>query len=84
VRLVLVALRDALPPEGVPVRLRELARRLDADPAVVRALLEHAVARGWLPDLELRLDGTVCTPAACDPDPRSIACRACPVSGRHG
>jgi hypothetical protein len=79
---VLVALREALPADGAPVRLRELARRLDADPAVVRSLLEHAVARGWLPDLELRLDEVVCAPAVCEPDPRSVVCRGCPVSGR--
>jgi DNA-binding IclR family transcriptional regulator len=81
---VLVALREALPADGAPVRLRELARRLDADPAVVRSLLEHAVARGWLPDLELRLDEAGCATAACVPDLRSLVCRGCPVSGREG
>jgi hypothetical protein len=54
---VLLALRDALATaDGGAVRLSDLARRVDAEPAVVRAALAHAAARGWLPDVRLLPD----------------------------
>jgi hypothetical protein len=54
---VLLALRDALATaDGGAVRLTELARQVDAEPAVVRAALAHAAARGWLPDVRLLPD----------------------------
>jgi hypothetical protein len=78
---VLLALRDALgSADGGRVRLSVLARELDADPEVVRATLLHAIARGWLPAVELSdaVDG--CGPAACRPVATNAACRRCPLA----
>jgi hypothetical protein len=95
---VLLALREALATaDGGAVRLTDLARQVDADPAVVRAALAHAAARGWLPDVRLLPDppgrgGTAgggasgssamaCGAASCVPQAASVHCRRCPLAG---
>lgn len=80
---MLLALRDALDAaDGSTIRLSLLARELDADPEVVRQVMTHAVARGWLPDVELSVDDGAddCGLMACRPEPTSAACRRCPMS----
>lgn len=79
---MLLALRDALnAADGGTVRLTALARQLDADPEVVRQVVAHAVARGWLPRVELSVDADDCGLMACRPEPTNAACRRCPMSG---
>jgi hypothetical protein len=78
---MLLALRDALEAaDGGPLRLTALARDLDADPAVVRAVLVHATARGWLPAAEVTAEADGCGPAACRPVASNAACRRCPLA----
>ena len=90
---MLLALRDALAAaDGGTVRLADLARQVDAEPAVVRAALTHAVARGWLPAVRVlpdlppapagggaRVMG--CGAAGCAPAPTDPHCRRCPLAG---
>jgi hypothetical protein len=95
---VLLALREALATaDGGAVRLTDLARQVDADPAVVRAALAHAAARGWLPDVRLlpdppgrggpagggapRPSAMACGAASCVPQAASVHCRRCPLAG---
>lgn len=77
---MLLALRDHLAAaDGAPIRLRELARALDADPAVVRSVLAHATARGWLPEVAVT-DTDGCGTPGCEPTPTSVLCRGCPLA----
>jgi hypothetical protein len=90
---VLLALRDALAAaDGGAIRLTDLARQVDAEPAVVHAALAHAAARGWLPDVRILADLTTstgpgaaaimgCGVAGCEPRPTNPHCRRCPLAG---
>jgi len=79
---MLLALREAvLATGGGTLRLTALAEELDADPAVVRSVLHHAVERGWLPTVRLVDDPAACGAAACRPVVSSAACRHCPMAG---
>jgi hypothetical protein len=89
---VLLALRDALAAaDGGTVRLADLARQLDAEPAVVRAAIVHAAARGWLPDVRVQgLPAATgpgaaaimgCGASGCEPQPTNPHCRRCPLAG---
>jgi hypothetical protein len=78
---MLLALREAvLATGGGTLRLTSLAEQLDADPAVVRSVLHHAVERGWLPTVQIVDDPANCGAAACRPEPTSTVCRHCPMA----
>jgi hypothetical protein len=77
---VLLAIRDALAADG-PISLDDLARRLDADPEVVRSVIAHARSRGWLDDVMVVADPVGCSAAGCRPHPSSSLCRRCPWAG---
>ena len=82
---MLLALREAvLAAEGGPLRLSELADDLDADPAVVRSMLAHAVGQGWLPDVPVRDIAAGCGATVCQPLPTRAVCRRCPMAGPPG
>jgi|AntRauTorcE11898_2_1112593.scaffolds.fasta_scaffold145019_2 hypothetical protein len=77
---MLLALRDALDAaEGGAVRLADLARTLEADPAVVRSVLTHAVGQGWLPNVEVIGGEDACGPHRCQPVAADPVCRRCPL-----
>jgi hypothetical protein len=87
---MLLALRAALAAaDDGTVRLTDLAQQVDADPAVVRAALTHAAARGWLPDVRITGEpteggagpGAGCGALGCRPEPAHAACRRCPLAG---
>lgn len=78
---MLLALRDAvLATDGGTLRLTSLAEQLDADPTVVRSVLDHAIGRGWLPNVRIVDDPAECGAAACRPEPTSVVCRHCPMA----
>ncbi len=77
---MLLALRDALEDrDGGAVRLMDLARTLDADPAVVRSVLAHAIGRGWLTEVELTGVEEACGTTQCRPVSADPLCRRCPL-----
>ncbi|MFO7960856.1 MAG: hypothetical protein R6U94_07920 [Nitriliruptoraceae bacterium] len=79
---MLLALREAvLASEGGTLRLTTLAEELDADPAVVRSVLHHALERGWLPTVRVVDDPAACGDTTCRPVVSSAACRRCPMAG---
>lgn len=78
---MLLALRDAIiEADGASLDLDDLARRFDADRAVVHAALVHAIDRGWLPGVELAALPAGCGTAGCTPEPTQSACRRCPLA----
>ena len=82
---MLLALHEAvLTAGGAPLLLSELADDLDADPDVVRSMLAHAVAQGWLPDVQLRDVAAGCGETVCQPLPTRAVCRRCPMAGPSG
>jgi hypothetical protein len=90
---MLLALRDALAAaDGGAIRLTDLARQVDAEPTVVRAVLAHGAARGWFPDVRVLTDAVpaatgeggatarTCGAASCVPAPANPHCRRCPMA----
>jgi hypothetical protein len=78
---MLLALRDAvLATDGGTLRLTSLAEQLDADPSVVRSVLDHAIERGWLPSVQVVDDPAECGASACRPAATSAVCRHCPMA----
>ncbi len=78
---MLLALRAAVAEaDGASLDLDGLARRVGADRAVVHAALVHAVARGWLTDIEVASLPAGCGTSGCTPEPTRAACRRCPLA----
>lgn len=73
----LLATLDAA--EGRPVRLAELADRLDADPRAVAAILDHLSARGLLVVQRSDDAAVACDSDACAASARP-ACSRCPLA----
>lgn len=79
---MLLAVRDALArADGVGIDLDALARQLDVDRAALRAAVQHGIAQGWLPDVELVALPAGCGSTGCAPVSSSPACRRCPLAG---
>lgn len=78
---MLLALREAVEAAGnARLDVDALARRLDADRGAVRAAIDHGVARGWFPDLELTALPAGCGTAGCAEVSASPSCRRCPLA----
>ena len=82
---MLLALREAVEAAGsTRLDLDALAQQFDTDRGSVRAAIDHGIARGWVPDLELTVLPAGCGTAGCAEVPASPRCRRCPLlRGRH-
>ena len=78
---MLLALRAAVDAAGSGrLDLDALARQLDADRGAVRAAIDHGMARGWFPDLELTELPSGCGATGCTQLSASPSCRRCPLA----
>lgn len=79
---MLLAVREALAQAGgAGLDLDRLARRLEVDRSALRAAVQHGIAQGWLPDVELTTLPAGCGTTGCEPAAASPACRRCPLAG---
>ena len=77
---MLLALRAAVEGAGgARLDIDALAQQLDTDRGSVRAAIDHGIARGWFPDLELTVLPAGCGKAGCAEVPASPRCRRCPL-----